>query len=254
MDRVIDDPEKIFYCGFAVDSRRGIFYRFKWGRHKESALAQSPPQSEVDSHKAVLQWGEGHHWNVEEKRLRSSSQGSSESDINSLDEYQDRDPPTDSDVEMGVVDASESDGDNTNDARLDGYPGPRTPSKKRKRQESAATPSKSKRKKKTVVQPTPHSKAALEKRRRKRNISASPHKRKSTVSFPVRYPEQTLGFQETMAHLSKDPWLRSMHALHVGSRPNALPCREEEYARVLRSVGELLEEGSGGCICEYLVL
>jgi len=227
-------------------------------------LAQSvPPQSEADdlgSKRTVLQWGEGHHWNVEEKKLRSSGQkgkeiqDSSESDINSFDEYQDRDPPTDSDVEIGVIDASESEGDdNVDDAELDGYTDPRTPSKKRKRrQESATTPSKSKRKK-TVVQPTPHSKAALEKRR-KRNISASPRKRKSMASFPVRYPDQTLGFQETMAHLPKDPWLRSMHALHVGSRPNALPCREEEYARVLRSVGELLEEGSGGCICEYLVL
>ncbi|KAJ3501971.1 hypothetical protein NLJ89_g9099 [Agrocybe chaxingu] len=39
-----------------------------------------------------------------------------------------------------------------------------------------------------------------------------------------------------------------MHALHVGSRPDALPCREDEYERVLRCVGELLEEGSGGCI------
>ncbi len=43
-----------------------------------------------------------------------------------------------------------------------------------------------------------------------------------------------------------------MHTLHVGSRPNALPCREEEYARVLKCVGELLEEGSGGCICKFV--
>jgi hypothetical protein len=57
-----------------------------------------------------------------------------------------------------------------------------------------------------------------------------------------------------MAHIPKDPWLRSMHALHVGSRPNALPCREEEYARVLKCVGELLEEGSGGCICSLYIL
>ncbi|KAH8991280.1 P-loop containing nucleoside triphosphate hydrolase protein [Lactarius akahatsu] len=45
-----------------------------------------------------------------------------------------------------------------------------------------------------------------------------------------------------------DPWLRAMHALHVGARPEALPCRSEEYARVMRAVEELLEEGSGGCI------
>jgi hypothetical protein len=47
-----------------------------------------------------------------------------------------------------------------------------------------------------------------------------------------------------------EPWLRAMHALHVGARPEALPCRTEEYGRVMRAVEELLEEGSGGCICE----
>lgn len=51
------------------------------------------------------------------------------------------------------------------------------------------------------------------------------------------------------ASTEKDQWLRAMHALHVGARPEALPCRAEEYARVMRSVEELLEEGSGGCIC-----
>jgi len=49
----------------------------------------------------------------------------------------------------------------------------------------------------------------------------------------------------------KNPWLRAMHALHVGARPEALPCRTEEYGRVMRAVEELLEEGSGGCICEF---
>jgi hypothetical protein len=51
-----------------------------------------------------------------------------------------------------------------------------------------------------------------------------------------------------------DPWLRAMHALHVGARPEALPCRTEEYARVMRAVEELIEEGSGGCICEPFVI
>ena len=57
-----------------------------------------------------------------------------------------------------------------------------------------------------------------------------------------------------MTHLPKDPWLRAMHALHVGSRPDSLPCREEEFNKVLRCVGELLEEGSGGCVCKSIIL
>jgi origin recognition complex subunit 1 len=41
-----------------------------------------------------------------------------------------------------------------------------------------------------------------------------------------------------------------MHVLHVAARPDELPCRDEEYSRILRSVRELVEEGSGGCVCE----
>jgi origin recognition complex subunit 1 len=54
--------------------------------------------------------------------------------------------------------------------------------------------------------------------------------------------------------LPKDPWLRAMHVLHVAARPDELPCRDEEYARILRSVRELIEEGSGGCVCTTIVL
>ena len=58
----------------------------------------------------------------------------------------------------------------------------------------------------------------------------------------------------SMAHLPKDPWLRAMNALHVGSRPDFLPCREEEFNKVLRCVSELLEEGSGGCVCTSIII
>ena len=52
----------------------------------------------------------------------------------------------------------------------------------------------------------------------------------------------------------RDPWLRTMHALHVGSRPDSLPCREEEYNKVPRCISELLEEGSGGCVCKSIFI
>jgi hypothetical protein len=39
----IEDPEKIYYCKFAIDSRRGIFYSFKWERHRSDALGKSTP-------------------------------------------------------------------------------------------------------------------------------------------------------------------------------------------------------------------
>lgn len=39
--------------------------------------------------------------------------------------------------------------------------------------------------------------------------------------------------QEDLSHLPKDPWLRTMHVLHVRSQPYALPCGEE-FDKVLR--------------------
>jgi origin recognition complex subunit 1 len=67
-------------------------------------------------------------------------------------------------------------------------------------------------------------------------------------------PEIAGAFSLGDAPTETDPWLRAMHALHVGARPEALPCRTEEYGRVMRAVEELLEEGSGGCICELFAL
>lgn len=116
---------------------------------------------------------------------------------------------------------------------------PKTPSK-RNRTSTTTTP----RKKRTATAaPTPHSKAALRARAsRKRALAIRPPP-----------PGGTQNLKLQLASISEDPWLRAMHVLHVAAQPDsyALPCREEEYAKVLRAVEELLEEGSGGCICEH---
>jgi origin recognition complex subunit 1 len=112
---------------------------------------------------------------------------------------------------------------------------PRTPSKRRRR--AASTPTTPRRKRVAqAAAPTPHSKRAIRARARRPVMLAPP-------------PEMAGAFALGEASTEKDLWLRAMHALHVGARPEALPCRAEEYARVMRSVEELLEEGSGGCIC-----
>jgi hypothetical protein len=126
------------------------------------------------------------------------------------------------------------------------YDEPKTPSKKRKRMTSTkGTPRKR-------AHPTPNSRARLHR-------SSNPHKSPSTKSPskksplkvrpppPVPFPLKRLALEA----LPKDPWLRAMHALHVGSRPDELPCREEEYAKCLRSVEELVGEGEGGCVCRF---
>lgn len=125
---------------------------------------------------------------------------------------------------------------------------PRTPSRKRKRKEEKIP--RNVRHNKILAQPTPHSKAALARRQR---AGSSPRKRKIEPSFGISFSSQLLNSKTSMAHLPKDPWLRAMHALHVGSRPDSLPCREEEFNKVLRCIGELLEEGSGGCICKSII-
>ena len=164
---------------------------------------------------------------------------------------------------------------------------PHTPSR-RKRKRGAAAATSPRKRRRTVAQPTPHSKAALRKRaqkdapdsptRRPRSptkapgsptkVPRSPTKaprsptktprsptktpRSPTKKLAVRPRTQTFATLD-LSNVPRDPWLRAMHALHVGSRPEALPCREAEFERVLRCVGDLLEEGSGGCICEWRI-
>lgn len=245
-----DDPDKTFYCRLAVDSRRGIFYGFAWERHHRNALLRSkPPAGNAGSRNDA--WSEGSFWDLVEKEKKPNPKASkqtkaravdiSESEADDSDEFQASDEDSE-DEDAADTSVSEDGEEDDDDDEFDSVRKPSTPSRKRKRVQTI-TPRKTKRSK-TVVQPTPHSKATLSRRQK---ATSSPHKRKT---FAIRLPEQSLTFQASMAHVPKDPWLRSMHALHVGSRPDSLPCREAEYERVLRCVGELLEEGSGGCICK----
>ena len=117
---------------------------------------------------------------------------------------------------------------------------PRTPRKRRRRRNITSTPRK--RSRRTLAIPTPHSKAALRAR-------AKNSKRLAIRPPP---PERAYDFMNPIVHnLPDDPWLRAMQVLHVGSRPDVLPCRGEEYSKVLRAVEGLLDEGSGGCVCKF---
>ncbi|KAL4262528.1 ORC1 family protein [Pleurotus pulmonarius] len=167
-------------------------------------------------------------------------------------------------------------GDDTDDEDViedeseDDYDIPQTPTRKRKRA-NQSTPHKSprktllvssfatprKRRRAALAQPTPHSKAALFKRRKVANkwLKQLDDKDDEGVDGSIRMGGSSglstyalgVGSGDT-ENLPDDPWIRAMYMLHVGSRPDALPCREREFQEVLRSVSELLEEGSGGCI------
>ncbi|KAF9559279.1 P-loop containing nucleoside triphosphate hydrolase protein [Agrocybe pediades] len=260
----IMDPDRMFYCRLALDSRRGLYYTFDWEQHHRDALQRTrPPTNDAgpsSKQDIAYIWGQGDTWDVvEEKQEKAKKKApvirqkheveeSEEEDIDDEDYEGGSDERSEvhEDVEMDPEDEDDEDGGEheKDEDMADGEP--RTPSRKR-RGRPLSTPHKSKRSK-TLAQPTPHSKAALARRKRAaaNATTATPRKRKTT--FAIRFPQQSLTFQASMAHLPKDSWLRSMQALHVGSRPDSLPCRDTEYSRVLQCVGELLEEGSGGCI------
>ncbi|KAG6902579.1 hypothetical protein C0995_014586 [Termitomyces sp. Mi166 len=240
-----------FYCRFAYrgEGDHKGFYSVDWEKHHSLAnLSTTTPPSEID-----LQWGSGFMWEVEISPEKTGSSRDHRSNkrakVEAIESGSENGDATDDNYEAQshdeADDSEESNGSNEDEIVSNI---PRTPSKKRKwglsqsqspskrKAAFAATPKKPA--KRTVVHPTPHSKAALRKRAKANGASDK---------FAIR--PQTLDFAgQDLSHLPEDPWLRSMHVLHVGSRPDALPCREEEFERVLRCVGELLEEGSGGCV------
>ncbi|KAI9571168.1 P-loop containing nucleoside triphosphate hydrolase protein [Boletus coccyginus] len=231
----------LFYCRFALDSRKGLYYDFAWSRHKQRALLE--PDEEQAS---------GRSWNVLVKSPRQKSTPTRnhprlkkiiEADESSTHEtdtnYEHQEPVEDSDDdELPITDADDRDTEPDAHSEVLEDDLPKTPSRKRRR--TVSTPSKSTPRKirsNKLAAPTPHSKAAI----RKRN-----NRKGAVVRLPP--PDLTREHYKQLQKLPQDAWLRAMHVLHVAARPDILPCRGEEYSRVLRTVEELLEEGNGGCV------
>ncbi|KAJ4487764.1 P-loop containing nucleoside triphosphate hydrolase protein [Lentinula aciculospora] len=257
--RSIEDAEQQFQCLLAVDSRRGIYYKFDWSLHLRHALKarktladsergtgrvwdnrvvsndEKPPKAITKKampkpKRAVRIVEEG----VPDHELDLDSDGFSSGAEYKDDTISDEDGEHDEELADDASEPVTSDDEDLDDDV------PKIPSRKRKRA-AATTPRKQQGR--TVVQPTPHSKAALS--RRNRSITGSPSKKRT---LPIKSQNTYAASNSLFHHLPDDPWLRAMHALHVGSRPDALPCRESEFELVHKSVSQLLEEGSGGCI------
>ncbi|KAL1713237.1 P-loop containing nucleoside triphosphate hydrolase protein [Schizophyllum commune] len=239
-----------FYCTHAINSARGLYYDLDWDRHCTRARKAGEGKGGDES-----TMGRGEEWNivpdhkVEKKKGRGHASDSDESNgSGSEDNYAHLSDSDDEDDELPVVGPGDS--DEEDDPSADEDDGeedsvPHTPSRRKRKRGAAATTSPRKRRR-TVAQPTPHSKAALRKRARK-DAPDSPDRRPRSPTKAPGSPTKTFATLD-LSNVPRDPWLRAMHALHVGSRPEALPCREAEFERVLRCVGDLLEEGSGGCI------
>ncbi len=199
-EKEIQEPEKIFHCKFAIDSRRSVFYSFKWERHQKDALAKSAPLSieAGPSSQKDPWWGEGRHWDIEEKQETLSTRHSqksklkhdaSESDANSSEEYQDHDTLTDLD-EIEEVQASESDKEASDES--DDIFDLHTPSKKRKHGKSSAVTPRRPKRTKILAEVTPHS---LKGRSRKEK-EAYPHFPKTQIpcGFPCPLSCTIIGF------------------------------------------------------------
>ncbi|ELU42571.1 replication control protein 1 [Rhizoctonia solani AG-1 IA] len=96
---------------------------------------------------------------------------------------------------------------------------------------------------KGIAAPTPHSKAALRKRRSAIDLS-----RLRGISNADGDPSLGVAASSLPDTVGSDPHVRAMYALHVGARPGALPCRDNELIRVLGDVADLVTSGVGGCI------
>lgn len=274
-----------FYCALAVDQRRGLFYEFVWEDHRRRALEEA----EDTWNDGGTVWNVAVNDGVKrvkkevatvlkkavkvgskKRKLDDENDDENDHELPVIEEESEEDDADE--VEFALL--SESDDDDESDSELqeeekedstedeedDDFDEPKTPSKSRKRKRSTTTtPRKSiagpstprrPRTQRTLAQPTPHSRAALLRRQSKTNQTpTTPRKRKAVVRVPP-----TPGSHVANANLPDDPWLRAMHHLHVGSRPDVLEGREEEYKRILRSVGEVLEEGGGGCICKFVLV
>ena len=267
-----------FVCRSAVDPQRGLFYEFTWEAHREHARAAPPGD--------WLRWAVGVSNVVPEtprpktriaRKRKADTESEGEESDSSLPSPSKRPklarkaptrgrPPAKKPRTKAILedeefkpepsrfsspsgssahptDASDTESDvpkkpADSDLDLDDDV-PKTPSKRKRGGQTSAMTTPRHKRIRNLAMPTPHSKAALRARRKKASMVVKPPP-----------PEVDEEHYKQLQKLPKDPWLRGMHVLHVAARPNELPCREEEYARVLRSVLELAEEGSGGCVCE----
>ena len=244
--------DEVYYTNRSCHLASNSFYEFNWPDFCadkcgvqgdcEGSQWQLDPEKDVKGYKIVRK----RNHNMDETSSSESEDSEDEYDKGREQASQDMEGSDESDEEDMDIGVPEDEGPEEGEEGGDESPSspPRirkTPSKKRKRKEDyhdnpLKTPSK-RRRRVGWVEPTPHSKAALRKRR--------------TLKFKVKPPTATTQDNTTLQGLPADPYLRAMHTLHVGERPDTLPCRDEEYVAILEAVLELLQETSGGCICEH---
>ncbi|KAG9089988.1 Origin recognition complex, subunit 1 [Ceratobasidium sp. 370] len=163
-----------------------------------------------------------------------------------VEEFVDEDVPDDlgEGEDPATDEEAEGEGEDSPQTPRKARPGATSPSKRgrpRKQDDGLKTPSKPRVKR--IAAPTPHSKAALKKRRTAIDLS-----RLRGALATGEDPLLGVAASTLPDSVGSDPHVRAMYALHVGARPGALPCRDNELLRVLGDVADLVTSGVGGCV------
>ncbi|KAG7089145.1 hypothetical protein E1B28_010851 [Marasmius oreades] len=250
----LEDKTRSFQCRLAVDSRKGLYYTFEWNDLRNSALSSYESRSGDGRGRiaACKLWDLDPRRYTEDdekvtekverprKKVKKVHEEEQQSDASSGEEFKapaSEDGSEDQEEEEAVEEEEEEEEEEPEED--DGQQKiPRTP-RKRKRVATSIFTTPKRPRGRLQIQPTPHSKAAI----RRRQKSSSPSKKKA-VHLVRAYSAP----DKVLKSLPQDPWLRAMHVLHVGSRPEILPCREDEYDSVLQTIRDMVEEGSGGCL------
>ncbi|WWC90716.1 uncharacterized protein L201_005653 [Kwoniella dendrophila CBS 6074] len=112
-------------------------------------------------------------------------------------------------------------------------------------EEQVFKPGQRKRKRPNVVNARKSTK--ITKSKKKKNVLSMPRKR--TKPHPKSLTKNNLPSSIlSLEDLPIDPYERALRLLHVGSAPESLPCREEEFIDVLSKVEDGVESGGGGCL------
>ncbi|PVF93593.1 P-loop containing nucleoside triphosphate hydrolase protein [Serendipita vermifera] len=208
----------------AYDPITGIYYPINW----ENFLADRTTTIQTDK---VSLWNMYIGKNSGGKAVSTSS----DSEDVSGDEHMandDSEGTEDEEMEEQLSEDNESVEEKVVSGDSEGEEHPSTSRKKRKRptlETKNRTPAK---RRKGITQPTPHSKKALKARKK----------------YKIRPPTIQVQDNSALFSMEDDPFLRAMYTLHVGERPDSLPCRDDEYVTIFENIMSLLQEVSGGCI------
>ncbi|GJJ08352.1 hypothetical protein Clacol_002563 [Clathrus columnatus] len=218
---------KDFVCRSALNSGQGQYYELNWEEHREFALSKLEDKAK-------------YIWRIDNATTQSKPQdllGSRQ--LSSYGENVSDEEASDYGNIMEEDNSSESEDldliGHDGDEDVDDKKARKSPSKVKN--ELAPLTGRKRRKQPTL---TPDSKTAS-RLRKKRNRA---NRDFSAILSLSRLATDSIRLE----NLPSDPYLRVMRLLHVGARPDALPCREDEYMEVMSTVLSLLEEGSGGCV------